>query len=560
MFNRIYPLTSIGTFLISLLAISAVAQESKIPVNNPVANYDVSWTEGFNWERVVSIHDASGQNIEEKLRNAQEQLSQQGGGVVYFPEGTYHFTNHILLKKGIVIRGTNPLNSEKHNPVVPHEFPAAFTDAREPRYLLGTRFIFPVYTPTFTANGTDNETAFKGIRLENPEDADYCGVVNIDILNGHIALGTSDALQRNYASGNLTGHMLVFGNILKNTAVPALHVPASFQPGWQRWTNRNYGAITVFASRNILIANNRIPEYDDGDFMMNDFTLYPTQKDHENQTNLTTHKVLFDTQNRTGIRVNFLPMLHQLKIWTIHPELQDAVKNGTHESYVTPGTLVKGIIIRNNYVYSTGGGGIKTTGDGAWVAYNIVRTKPSVVLPTANGIYMDAHVNDVRGIEVRGWRWTVEGNDYDVHSNYTPDGIKFNDGEGIMHESWENVDVRDSKIINNRGNRYICLWRVPARGLIISGNQIRIKPNWHAVFINSQSRFSPENLIDLPCENVVIENNITEGGGIKTLGEDGTGNFIKNNRHTLINEGKIENFNNSKVEGNKNYLYISGEK
>jgi hypothetical protein len=550
------PAFSIFVYMLFTITVTTSGQATGLPTSNPAANYNIPWTDHFQWDRVISITDAHGQTLEEKLNNAQNQLVANGGGVVFFPEGEYYFADHIRIKKGIVIRGTDPLNSEKHNPVVPHEFPKAFIDAREPRYLLGTRFVFPKYQPSFSGSGTQNNTAFKGIRLENPEEADFCGVVNIDILHGHIALGTSEGLQKNYTSGNKTGHILIFGNILRGTAVAAQNIPADFQPGWQRWTDRHYGAITVFASKNILVANNRIPEYNDSNFLMKNFVLFPTQKDFENKTNITRHDVLFDYENRTGIRVNFLPMLHQLKIWTLHPELETAVREGRHEEYITPGTLATGIVIRNNYVFSTGGGGIKTTGDGAYVAFNIVRTKPSVVLPTATGLYMDAHVNDVRGIEVRGWRWTVEGNDFDVHSNYTPDGIKFNDGEGIMHESWENVCVRDSKIINNVGNRYICLWRVPARGLHISGNRMRIKPNWHAVFINSQSRFSPTNLIDLPCENVVIENNITEGGGIKTLGENGPGNIIRNNRHTLINEGKIENFTNSKVEGNQKYIYI----
>ncbi len=536
------------------------SQANDIPTHNPAKNYDVEWTSGFSWDRVISVQDVPGQSIEERLAFAQNKLSEQGGGVVFFPEGTYYFQDHILLKKGIVLRGTEPLNSEKHNPVVPHEFPAAFIDAREPRYLLGTYFIFPEYIPSFAGTGTDINTAFKGIRLENPDDAEYCGVVNINMLNGHIALGTSEALQKNYKNEIMNGHMLVFGNILKNAVVVSTAIPAEFQQPWQRWPDREYGAITVFACKNILVANNRIPEYDASNFWMRNFSLYPTQKDWENKSNLTQHDVLFDYQNRTAIRVNFLPMLHQLTIWSIHEELDKAVENGTYEQYITPGTLAKGIVIRNNYVFSSGKGGIKTTGDGAYVAFNIIRTKPNVILPTATGLFMDAHVNDLRGIEVRGWRWTVEGNDFDVHSNYTPDGIKFNDGEGIMHESWENVCVRDSKIINNVGNRYICLWRVPVRGLEISGNRLRIKPNWHAVFINNQTRFSPENLEDLPCENVVIDNNITEGGGIKTLGKNGHGNRITNNRHTLINEGKIENFNNSKVKGNINYLYPSEEK
>ena len=179
-----------------------------------------------------------------------------------------------------------------------------------------------------------------------------------------------------------------------------------------------------------------------------------------------------------------------------------------------------------------------------------------MIRTTANGLFMDAHVNDVRGIEMRGWYWTVEGNDYDVHSNYTPAGIKYNDGEGIMHEAWENVGVRGSKVINNIGNRYICFWRVPVRGLTIKGNQTRIKPNWHSVFVNAQSRYSPDNLIDLPCDNVVIENNITEGGGIKILGESNDEHVIINNRHSVKGEGEIESNGACFLKGNINYQVI----
>lgn len=165
-------------------------------------------------------------------------------------------------------------------------------------------------------------------------------------------------------------------------------------------------------------------------------------------------------------------------------------------------------------------------------------------------------MNDVRGIEMRGWNWTVEGNDYDVHSNYTPAGIKYNDGEGIMHEAWENVGVRGSRVINNIGNRYICFWRVPVRGLTIKGNQTRIKPNWYSVFVNAQSRYSPDNLIDLPCENVVVEKNITEGGGIKILGKSNDEHVIINNRHSVAGEGKIESNGRCFLEGNINYQIV----
>lgn len=536
-------------FGVSILEVKAIK-----PLDNPVSNYGVAWTNGFLWNQVLSIEEVEGYTLDERVQKGQELLVERGGGVLYFPEGIYEFVDHIYLKKGIVLRGSDPLNSEKHNPIVPNEFPKAFIDAREPRYTLGTFFVFPDYRkvcPHGEASCADE--AFKGIRLEDPQTADYAGVVNIHISHGHIALGEKLILQENYRSQQLKGHFLVYGCILTHTAVAKMILVPGEEQKKQIWIDREYGAITVYGCQNILIANNRIPRSPDGGFMMKDYQLFATEKEWKNNQNKVTRQVWFDYDNRTGIRVNFLPMLHQLKIWNIHKELDEAVKDGTYEQLITPGTLARGIVIRNNYVYSTGGGGIKTTGDGAWVAFNIIKTEPGVVLTTANGLYMDAHVNEVRGIEMRGWHWTVEGNDYEVHSNYTPDGIKYNDGEGIMHEAWENVGVRESKIINNTGNRYICFWRVPVRGLLVEGNRTRIKPNWHSVFVNAQARFSAEDLVDLPCERVVIRNNVTEGGGIKLLGEDGEGNRISNNRHTLINEGFIHCKPSVQLRDNRNY-------
>lgn len=525
-----------------------------IPVSDPVSAYNLSWTSTFPWSQVISINDVSGKTWNEKLENAQQILLEKGGGVVYFPVGSYHFSDHIKLKSGIIIRGANPINTEKINPVVPEDIPQAFTDAREPRYTLGTVFFFPEYIPVFQGEGTSINTAFKGIYMEDPYQTVRTGVVNIHLINGHIALGTPEALRQNHIKGKIEGNVIIYGNILYHTAVANKTFPRDFQKPWQRWTDRNYGAITVFANKSILVANNRIPDHDNSSFLMKDYVVYPDKNAWQNKKSLVEFDVWFDYQNRTGIRVNFLPMLPELSIWDKHDDLQKAVEEGDVYDLITPGTLAKGIVIQNNYVFSTGGGGIKTTGDGAYVGFNVIRSKPNVVLPTANGIFMDAHVNDVRAIEMRGWRWTVEGNDYEVHSNYTPDGIKFNDGEGIMHESWENAGIRDSKIIHNVGNQYICIWRVPVRGLEIKHNRLRVRPNWHSIFVNSQERRAGPVFIDQVFENVIIQHNITQGGGIKTTGKNnGEGNIISNNRNVLKGESQILNETSSRMEQNINY-------
>jgi len=97
------------------------------------------------------------------------------------------------------------------------------------------------------------------------------------------------------------------------------------------------------------------------------------------------------------------------------------------------------------------------------------------VRPTTTGLVASdgSSTNDNRAMTMRGYRYTVEGNDYEVHSNMAhAKGIKINDGEGIMHEAYCNTAIKDSRLLNNTGNRYLCLWCVHVDGLLIQGNKV----------------------------------------------------------------------------------------
>ncbi len=117
--------------------------------------------------------------------------------------------------------------------------------------------------------------------------------------------------------------------------------------------------------------------------------------------------------------------------------------------------------------FGTGCTAIRSSGDGAYSGHSVVR-------PQNNGKNMDTFTNNNRAIEVRGWRWTIERNDYEVYSNFNLAGHAYGDGEGIMHEAFNNVDLRDSRLIGNRGNRCLCVWRIPVDGLLIQDNDIGI--------------------------------------------------------------------------------------
>ncbi|MGC9343718.1 MAG: hypothetical protein ACP5E3_13525, partial [Bacteroidales bacterium] len=503
------------------------------------------WTDELEWNRVIAVNrDAPDLNIH--FNKLQDKLVSQGGGVIYFPPGEYHFKDHILVKSNIIIRGADPLRTDKFNPAVPEEKLIPITDARDRRYELKTILNFPEY------DGIDRLSAFKGIRTKYPDSARNIGILNLEIRNGHIYLGNKESLIKNGSVNPTCGNILVYGNILKNSAVAGNEVPVSGQQEDQIWMARELGAITIFAGKNILVANNRIPKSGESNFLIKNYRLYPSRETWEEKSEMTSTDLWFDYDNRSGIRVNYIPLVKGLTIWKEFPKFEKAWKDGGIEELVTPGSMAKGVIIRENYVFSSGKGGIKATGWGTRVSWNVIRCFPQYPLPSYNGIFMDAFVNDVRAVEVRGWEWIIEGNDFEVYSNYTPDGVKYNDGEGLMHESWENIDIRNSIMRNNVGNQYLCFWRVPVNGLLIEGNRIRTKLGWHAIFVNSQTRFSKENLVDLPVNNVIIRNNITEGGGIKILGE-GKGNTIEKNLHTVKNEASIIDKTGAKINENKGY-------
>ena len=531
---------------LSALLLSQDIQDD-IPGDNPARKYEVQWTEGLPWAN-VKIMDPSDADPDNSFKKLQEELVSEGGGIIYFPPGQYHFRDHLLVESNIILRGAKPSRTDKFNPAVPEEKLMPIIDARDRRYELTSQLRFPEY------DGTNRESSFKGIRAKYPETASNIAVVDLEIHNGHILIGTKEALVKKGTISPASGNIMIYGNILKNTAVADTIIPIPGQSENQIWIDRELGAITVYAGENILVAYNRIPRSGESNFIMKDFLLYPSMESWKEKSGMISTEVWFDYDNRSGIRVNFIPLVEGLRVWKDYALFEEACQNGGIEKLVTPGSMAKGIIIRDNYVFSTGKGGIKSTGWGSYIGYNIIRCYPDYPLPTYNGQYMNAFVNDTRAVEIRGWEWIIEGNDFEVYSNYTPDGVKYNDGEGLMHESWENIGIRNSIMRNNTGNQYLCFWRVPVNGLLIEGNRIRTKLEWHAIFVNGQTRFSPDRLADLPVNNVVIKNNITEGGGIRLLGK-GEGNRVEGNLHTLNKEASIIDRTGAEIKNNQGYTY-----
>jgi len=493
-----------------------------VPTDNPLKKYDLKWIEEIAWTKVVDITTMPGATAHERFEVAQKKLGKDGG-VVYFPAGEYVFHDHLRLARGVVIRGADPTGS---------------IDARDAKYLLGTRLTFPRYVPKFSGSGTPNETSFKGIHLADPAAASNCGVVNVSINRGHIHFG-DDAEHR--AGRN----RIVCGCILQNAALIDEHVPdaRSGQHAWQRYTKWHQAAIHVYTGENTLVANNRfIPSTDS--FLMPGYVLKANPR-YGNKPIEVKEGVWFDYDNRPAICVN---------AYGIGGGGGEDPK-GTPETY--PHGFRKGIVIRDNYIYSTGRTAIEFTGDGTVASFNVIRFKPDVVRHTNTGIHMvsGSSTNDNRAMTIRGWRYTVNGNDYEVYRNRVPGSPYYiNDGEGLMHEGHVNSTIKDSRIINNKGNSYLSIFLTAGiDGLLVEGNDIRPQGPGTDTHISSIFVVSDRNWDRHYLRNVRIENNTTAGSGISIIGAPAANNLVKGNRHVGDRPGVIVNGADARLENNTGY-------
>jgi hypothetical protein len=106
------------------LAAGALPARADPPADNPVATFYAgddgwpAWTARIRWDRVIDMAAyPKGATALERFERARDELAEAGGGVLYYPAGTYDFTDGpfdgpggrgLMLKPGVVIRGQAP--------------------------------------------------------------------------------------------------------------------------------------------------------------------------------------------------------------------------------------------------------------------------------------------------------------------------------------------------------------------------------------------------------------------------------------------------------------------
>ncbi|NJK38656.1 MAG: hypothetical protein HC835_17515 [Oscillatoriales cyanobacterium RM2_1_1] len=484
-------------------------QENAIRTDDNKAAPD--WTDAIRWNCVYNINDFSGSDWNARFNLAVDAAANSGGGVIYFPAGTYEFTDSIALKNSVVIRGETP----------------SVQSAKSPNYRPGTQFVFPKYAAQTSGSGTPNATAFKKITTQNPVTDSNIGLVNLDINRAAISFSDNVDTSQNQ-------NIVVFGVRSNNVAMPDPKVPdLNFQAPWQRYSYRFAANIEVTALKNILIANNRLNDQITDNFEQPGYQLKSADK-KSTITYKNGEKAVFHYGNHYGIVVNRSKQGTGFKL-AATPQTE-------------PGLFRQGISIRDNWVYHTMRVAIQASGQGLVIQNNQIKDEPNKqwwVDPTGTKAATGAVTLENRAIDWSGWDVKITGNQYEVYRHRIGDtGYLSVDGEGILiQECCGGTTVKNITLKNNQGNGYIGLYKVQDIEVVkILDNQLTNAD----ILVLADTNNRPYSM-----NKVEIINNKVDGNIVARAGQGGTNNLIRNNQGN--NNGKIEYSCHVQVENNSGF-------
>ena len=502
------------------------------PTDNPIASAypgTYPWTADMKWDCVFNILDyggvadgnyanSTGTDNLAAFNAARDAAEANGGGVVYFPAGTYYFSDDLYTTNGVIIRGATPGNQNAQN--------SSFGPP--------SKLVFPKYIPTFTGNGTPNNTAFKFIRTLNPQTDSNIGVVNVDINRAGVSFSPPNPTN---ASGE---NIVVYGVRTNNVARADPGVPNlnKGQYAWQRNSYRFAYNLFLYNFRNILVANTRHNDNTTDNFCYDSYVV------DNSGTSL----------NLTNCKVNFK--------YTDHYVMEVGKGNGSVNAgtpATSPENFREGVTVRDNWMFHTMRVAIMARGDGLVIDNNVVRDeqgKKRWVDPTGVKLTGNSTTMENRGIDWGGRNVVITNNDLEVYRHLLKEGPYLSvDGEGILIQECcggtlvDGVDIEDNVI-----NSYIGLYKTrDINDVHISGNTMAaFDPLGIYVVANTNST-------DFTANNVVIEDNSINGKiHLYADASVGTGNIIRNNTAPSAQRAILHSCRaDATISGNTNFSVAS---
>lgn len=515
--------------------LAGLAAGSPVPTNNPVAAYYSgpegypAWTDDISWSRAIDLSQyAKGKTNFEKFENARDELAAAGGGVLYYPAGTYDFSDGpfdgpagrgLMLRRGVVIRGEAPSGT-------PHA-------ARDGKLALKTHFVFGTKTKAITVGGT-NDTArvprdwnLIGLAPEpgqGVKSVDRVGVCWVHLTGGVIYFGPelvwgptwkeSKSWKSDYAKaawrdrkpdgthpvdpfmgapgtrdgGRAIGSgrgRLVFGCLLDQSALlndydTCGRAEARGGFGETGFHMAKFVArITAYGSQ-VLVANNCLPR-SEGNFRYDQTTVKtaPGSKGGNSFRILETRTsvVQWDYGRTMGLDIN--------------KELLGMTKESATGQGGNP-FLEEGVVVRDNWIWNHGHKGFNVSGKWMTVCNNRNDrtfqkggddiyglggnwrlTLDGFIEANAGGGGMISD-NLSRAFDLGGWCVWVDGNTFN-NTGSSPG----NDGEGILCQahggthllSWAITRNRNEGSIGGKDKGFMGGWNVDCLGLLAAWNE-----------------------------------------------------------------------------------------
>jgi hypothetical protein len=479
-----------------------------VPADNPVAakygNNAYPWSAEIRWANVVDISVYSGATMIERFNKARDALVAAGGGVLFFPAGTYEFEDTIYLKSGVMLRGEAPSQS----------------DAKTDGFASPSKLVFPRYVASLSGNGAPDSSAFKCVLTADPDSDCNIGLVNLDINRAAIKFSANPDSGRNR-------NIVLFGVRSNNVALPDPGVPHDYQNAWQRFSYRHCFNFYVHAYENVLVANCRINDNPTDNFDQPGYLIKMSDG------SVKSFAVAFSYTNHYAVKVN-RSVNHDRSDWHVNPVSQ-------------PGIFRRGIVIRDNWIYKTMRVGIIAGGYGLVVRDNIIRDqsgKATWTDPAGSKEAKGHQTFENRGIDWSGWNVSITGNDYQVYRHKIGNsGYYSTDGEGIMiQECCGGSSVNGATIGNNTGNAYIGIYKIPfIKNLAISNNSITSN-----IMVSAE-----KNNVGGRMYDVTVSQNQTSGGISALASLGGANNIVSQN--TCTASGSIRASCHVTVENNTGY-------